>query len=30
LRGLAGDMFVLQVSLAFIVLGIVAERKQWK
>lgn len=30
LRGLAGDMFLLQVGLAFVVLGIVAERKQWK
>lgn len=30
LRGLSSDMLVLQVSLAFIVLGVVAERSRWK
>ena len=30
MRGLSSDMFLLQVGVAFIVLGIVAERSRWK
>lgn len=30
LRGLNSEMLVLQVSLAFVVLGIMAERSRWK
>lgn len=30
LRGLNSEMLVLQVSLAFIVLGVLAERSRWK
>lgn len=30
LRGLSAGMFLLQVSLAFVVIGILAERSRWR
>lgn len=30
LRGLSGELLVLHVSIAFIVLGVLVERKNWK
>lgn len=30
LRGLSAEMFLLQVSLAFILVGVLAERGRWK